>query len=69
MTDAGAVGEALADRELVVHTAAIVSDWGAMSDFVAVNVGGTRNVLHAAQRAGIARVVHLSSVAIWGCSS
>jgi len=66
VTDAGAVGEALADRELVVHTAAIVSDWGAMSDFVAVNVGGTRNVMDAAQRAGIARVVHLSSVAIWG---
>jgi len=56
VTDAGAVSEALADRELVVHTAAIVSDSGPMEEFVRVNVGA----------AGVARVVHLSSVAIWG---
>jgi nucleoside-diphosphate-sugar epimerase len=65
VTDAAAVGDALSDRSLVIHTAAIVSDWGAMDDFVRVNVGGTRNVLDAAEAAG-ARVVHISSVAIWG---
>lgn len=65
VTDARAVADALSDRSLVVHTASIVSDWGAMDDFVRVNVEGTRNVLDAAQAAG-ARVVHISSVAIWG---
>lgn len=65
-TDAGAVGAALADCNGVVHTAAIVSDQGRMEDFIAVNVGGTRNVLDAARDAGAERVVHLSSVAVWG---
>ena len=64
VTDAGAVADALRGVPHVVHTAAIVSDWGAMDEFVRVNVGGTRNVLDAA--AGAERVVHVSSIAIWG---
>jgi nucleoside-diphosphate-sugar epimerase len=66
VTDPAAVRAALDDRALVVHTAATVADWGAMEDFVRLNVGGTRNVLDAARDAGAKRVVHLSSVAIWG---
>ena len=54
---------ALEGADGVVHTAALVGDWGALEDFVAVNVRGTRNVLDAA---GAARVVHVSSVATWG---
>jgi nucleoside-diphosphate-sugar epimerase len=64
VTDAGAVRAALDGVPHVVHTAAIVSDWGPMDEFVRVNVGGTRNVLQAAE--GAERVVHVSSVAIWG---
>lgn len=64
VTDASAVAAALAGARHVVHTAAIVSDWGPMEEFVRVNVDGTRNVLDAA--AGAERVVHVSSVAIWG---
>jgi nucleoside-diphosphate-sugar epimerase len=64
VTDADAVRAALDGVPHVVHTAAIVSDWGPMAEFVRVNVGGTRNVLDAA--AGAERVVHVSSVAIWG---
>jgi nucleoside-diphosphate-sugar epimerase len=37
-----------------------------MDDFVRVNVGGTRTVIDAAERAGAGRVLHLSSVAVWG---
>jgi nucleoside-diphosphate-sugar epimerase len=66
VTDPAAVRAALDGRSLVVHTAANVSDWGRMEDFVALNVGGTRNVLDAASEAAVERVVHLSSVAIWG---
>src|SRR5438876_48109 len=65
-TDGASLGEALDGAELVVHAAARVSDWGAMDDFVRVNVEGTRNVLEAAHEAGAGRVVHISSVAIWG---
>jgi nucleoside-diphosphate-sugar epimerase len=66
VTDAPAVERALRGCELVVHTAAIVDDDGRMEDFVRVNVVGTRNVLDAAERVGVDRVVHLSSVAVWG---
>lgn len=66
VTDAGAMRAVLRDADLVVHTAARVSEWGPMDDFVRVNVGGTRAVLDAADAAGATRVVCLSSVAIWG---
>jgi nucleoside-diphosphate-sugar epimerase len=66
VTDAAAVERAIAGCDLVVHTAAIVDDDGRMEDFVRVNVGGTRNVLDAAEKAGVERVVHLSSVAVFG---
>src|SRR6188474_3329365 len=48
VTDATAVAQALRGVPHVVHTAAIVSDWGPMADFVRVNVDGTRHVLDAA---------------------
>jgi len=63
VTDPAAVARALHGADAVVHTAALVTDWGAMADFVAVNVGGTRNVLDAADGRP---VVHVSSVAAWG---
>ncbi|MGH2992931.1 MAG: NAD-dependent epimerase/dehydratase family protein [Solirubrobacterales bacterium] len=50
----------------VVHTAAHVREYGSMDDFVRVNVGGTRNVLDAAERAGADRVLHVSSVVVYG---
>ncbi|MGH2962580.1 MAG: NAD-dependent epimerase/dehydratase family protein [Solirubrobacterales bacterium] len=52
--------------ELVVHTAAHVREYGSMDDFVRVNVGGTRNVLDAAKRAGADRALHISSVVVYG---
>lgn len=65
-TDADAVAAALAGCDLVVHTAAIVADFGPMEDYVRVTVRGTRNVLDAARATGARRVVHVSSIAIWG---
>jgi nucleoside-diphosphate-sugar epimerase len=66
VTDAAAMRAALEGCDGVVHTAALVAEHGAMRDFVRVNVGGTRTVLDAARDAGVARVVHLSSVATLG---
>src|SRR5215218_4056274 len=66
VTDPVALERALEGAELVVHTAAHVREWGEMEDFVRVNVGGTRNVLDAAERAGAERVLHLSSVVVYG---
>jgi nucleoside-diphosphate-sugar epimerase len=66
VTDRGSVDRALAGCELVVHTAAIVSDAGTMEDHVRVNVGGTRTVLDAARAAGAERCLHVSSVVVYG---
>jgi nucleoside-diphosphate-sugar epimerase len=66
VTDRGALQRALDGAELVVHTAAYVRDWGTMEEFVRVNVGGTANVLDAAESCGVERVVHISSVSVYG---
>jgi nucleoside-diphosphate-sugar epimerase len=53
--------------DLVIHTAAIVSMRGTDPRAVwRVNALGTRNVIDAAARAGAARLVHLSSVTVFG---
>lgn len=66
VADPDAAREALRDAELVVHTAAFVREWGSMEEFIEVNVRGTVNVLDAAEAAGAERVVHLSSVVVYG---
>jgi 2-alkyl-3-oxoalkanoate reductase len=66
VADPGAVAAAIDGADLVLHTAAIVSDAGRMEEHVRVNVGGTANVLDAAEAAGAERVLHLSSVVVYG---
>ncbi len=66
VTDRDAVRDALEGAKLAVHTAAFVHEWGEMDDFVEVNVRGTANVLDAARDAGVERVVHISSVVVYG---
>jgi 2-alkyl-3-oxoalkanoate reductase len=52
--------------DLVVHAAAIVAESGDREQFDAVNVRGTRAVVGAAAAAAVARVVHLSSIVVYG---
>jgi nucleoside-diphosphate-sugar epimerase len=66
VTDREALERALAGAALVVHAAALVREWGEMEEFVRVNVGGTAAVLDGAAAAGAARVVHVSSVVVFG---
>jgi nucleoside-diphosphate-sugar epimerase len=66
VADSEATLAALEGAELVVHTAAYVREWGTMEEFMRVNVGGTANVLDGAEAAGAERVVHLSSVVVYG---
>ena len=51
---------------LVFHAAARVSDWGPREAFFAANVEGTRNLVAACREAGVARLVHLSSLTVLG---
>ena len=64
--DRDALEAALEGSQLVVHAAALVHEWGPMEDSVRVNVAGTANVLDAARAAGAERVVHISSVVVYG---
>lgn len=67
VTDRSAVESAVASADFVVHTAANVREWGSMSEFIEVNVAGTAKVLESTPDA--ARVVHLSSVVVYGYDS
>jgi len=69
VADREALRGAFDETHLVVHTAAHVHEWGSMDDFIRVNVAGTANVLDAAAEAGAERVVHLSSVVVYGYDS
>jgi nucleoside-diphosphate-sugar epimerase len=66
ISDAAATAAALKGADLVVHAAAFVREWGTMEEFIPVNVGGTVNVLDAAEATGAERVLHLSSVVVYG---
>jgi nucleoside-diphosphate-sugar epimerase len=69
VADRETLGTTLEGVDLVVHTAAQVREWGSMDDFVRVNVAGTGHVLDAAAEGGADRVVHLSSVVVYGYGS
>lgn len=64
--DRDAVAAAVDGADLVVHTAAFIHEGGLMEDFVELNLRGTANVLDRAAEAGVERVVHLSSVVVYG---
>lgn len=62
--DADAVARAVADRDAVIHCAALAGVWGPARDYLAVNVTGTANVLAACRARGVGRLVHCSSPAV-----
>lgn len=67
LTDVAALERAMAGCDLVIHLAAIYAIWLPRPALMwEVNVDGTRNVMRAARRAGIGRVVHTSSIAAIG---
>ena len=63
--DKSAVDRAMEGADLVVHTAAALPLYSAQ-DIHTTDVEGTRNVLDAALRHGVGRVVHISSTAVYG---
>ena len=68
LSDVDVLARGMEGCRLVIHLAAIYALW--LPDpkrIYEVNVDGTRNVMQAAQRAGVRRVVHTSSIAAVGC--
>lgn len=66
VTDPQSLDPAMKDISLVYHVAGYSSDWGEWEAFRNSNVEGVRNVLAAARRHGVRRVVHVSSVSVYG---
>jgi nucleoside-diphosphate-sugar epimerase len=64
VTKPGDVERAVSDCEVVIHCA--YGNSGSKEMQRLVNVAGTENVLAAALHAGVKRVVHLSTVAVYG---
>jgi dihydroflavonol-4-reductase len=67
VTDKASVLEGMRDCEWVVHLANVNSFWEPdRSVYRKVNVEGTRNVMEAALEANVSKVVHVSTVVVWG---
>jgi nucleoside-diphosphate-sugar epimerase len=64
--DPDRVRELVTRAEIVVHAAAALPIQASRDSIRSVNVGGTENVLVAARRAGVGRVLYLSSTAVYG---
>ncbi len=66
LSDSQAIDRTVAQAEVVYHVAAKIKGPGPKRDFFVANVAGTKNVLEAALRARVRRVVYLSSIAVYG---
>jgi nucleoside-diphosphate-sugar epimerase len=66
INDTAALARAFAGADIVLHTAAVVEEDGPRALYERINVDGTRSVCAAARAAGVRRLVHLSSVMVYG---
>ena len=67
--DLGTLQEVMAGHDVVVHFAAethVDRSIGGSHDFVQTNCVGTNNVMEAARRAGVAKVVHIGTDEVYG---
>ncbi|MEM8904043.1 MAG: NAD-dependent epimerase/dehydratase family protein [Actinomycetota bacterium] len=64
VADPSTVDRAVEGHDAVVHLAAKVDVTGPSEDYRRTNVGGTVNVVDAARRYGVGRVVHVSSPSV-----
>jgi dihydroflavonol-4-reductase len=63
---AASVNAALAGCTVVVHAAGLFRLWGEVRDFERTNVEGTPDVLEAALRHSVRKLVHISTAAVAG---
>ena len=66
LTDPSSLRRAMAGVEVVYHAAAKVTDWGPLAEFERVTVEGTRAVLEASVAAGVVKLLHVSTVGVYG---
>ncbi len=66
ITDAESLQHACRGVTNIFHAAARVGDWGPWQEFVDITIHGTRNVIDAAAQAGVRRLLHISSISVYG---
>lgn len=66
LTDAASLRRACQGVNIVYHAAARVGDWGPWAEFQRISVEGTRHLVDAASRAGVKRLLHISSISAYG---
>ncbi|MGC9349513.1 MAG: NAD-dependent epimerase/dehydratase family protein [Anaerolineae bacterium] len=64
ISDLHAITKACAGIDVVYHVAAKTGVWGPRSEFYAVNVTGTENVIEACRAQGVAKLVYTSSPSV-----
>lgn len=64
LAEPSALARAMEGVEVVFHVAAHFRFWGPLSLFRRINVEGTRDIVEAAERAHVRRVVHVSAAAV-----
>lgn len=66
LTDAESLRRAVQGVQRVYNVAAKTGPWGLEKDYKAVNVWGTADLITAALEAGVERIVHTSSITVYG---
>ena len=66
ITDAGTLGPAVKDIEIIFHLAGMMGVDRPLADYRLVNVTGSENLYKEAQAAGVRRFVHTSSHTVYG---
>jgi nucleoside-diphosphate-sugar epimerase len=66
LRDAQLVQAGVQGCQYVVHAAGLFRFWGREADFDQTNVTGTENVMRAAAKAHVERVLHISTIAVIG---
>ena len=66
INDVESLQTAMKDIDLVFHVAGLAADWGPYAVFDKVNFQGTQNVAKSADKAGVKKLVYISTVAFHG---
>src|SRR5947199_9239953 len=66
LTDAESLKDAVSGVQRVYNVAAKTGPWGLEEVYRAINVQGLANLIHAAMDAGVQRIVHTSSITVYG---
>lgn len=66
LTDAASLKRAVQGVECVYNVAAKTGPWGLEREYNAINVWGVADLITAAMEAGVRRIVHTSSITVYG---